>query len=247
MDPVVCCIALNEEPYICEFIDHHLSIGFSHVYVYDNSHNNALAHVITADRVTIVHFPGQAQQANAYHHFLHTFAHHHTHVAIIDCDEFIYLKQHKTIRDLLSEYSHAGALAINWVMFGSNNHKHYTDEPVVKRFTKCHKGSNKHTKWISRIDCVLALPHPHYSILHQGCCVDTNNTIVSGPYNQDGPIDVVQINHYFTKSYDEFKQKVERGVADSAIIKRSMAEFEQHDFAEIEDLGLFTQKSYNLK
>ena len=35
-DAVICCIALDEEAYIDEWIQYHLHIGFSHIYIYDN-------------------------------------------------------------------------------------------------------------------------------------------------------------------------------------------------------------------
>ena len=38
-------IALNEDPYIDEWIKYNLMIGFDHVYIYDNSEGNTLAYL----------------------------------------------------------------------------------------------------------------------------------------------------------------------------------------------------------
>ena len=41
-DAVICAIALHEEPYIDEWIQYHLALGFSHIYLYDNSNDHIL-------------------------------------------------------------------------------------------------------------------------------------------------------------------------------------------------------------
>ena len=41
---------------------------------------------------------------------------------------------------------------------------------------------------------------------HNGYWVDTNNKrFYKTPFNENGPIDVAQINHYFCKTEEEFK------------------------------------------
>jgi hypothetical protein len=41
-DAVICAIALHEEPYIDEWIQYHIALGFSHIYLYDNSNDHIL-------------------------------------------------------------------------------------------------------------------------------------------------------------------------------------------------------------
>jgi hypothetical protein len=44
---------------------------------------------------------------------------------------------------------------------------------------------------------------------------DTRGSIVQGPYNPDGPIDIAVIHHYNAKSLEEYHWKIARGRADN--------------------------------
>ena len=68
VDVVICAIALNEERYIDEWIKYNLLLGFTHIYIYDNSANNILKDK-KSDRVTIIPFPGITKQLEAYDFF----------------------------------------------------------------------------------------------------------------------------------------------------------------------------------
>ena len=68
--------------------------------------------------------------------------------------------------------------------------------------------------------------------------VDTNKVPFIGQLNSKCNIDIAQLNHYFTKSKEEFQLKAARGRADNGEI-RSMADFQAHDFNDIEDMLAF--------
>lgn len=91
-DAVICVIALNEEKYIDEWIKYHLALGFSHIYIYDNSENYSLKNK-SSRYVTVIHFPGHTKQLEAYDLFIITYKNKHKWAAFIDCDEFIILKK----------------------------------------------------------------------------------------------------------------------------------------------------------
>lgn len=38
----ICCVAKDEEPYLKEWIAHHLSLGFQHIYICDNNDEEGL-------------------------------------------------------------------------------------------------------------------------------------------------------------------------------------------------------------
>jgi hypothetical protein len=234
MSAVVCVIAKHEELYIDEWINYNLNLGFTKIYVYDNSDDNSLKY-LNSDSVKVIHYPGICKQFEAYNNFITNYKEDHTYVAFIDCDEFIVLKQDNNILDICTKYikDDSGGLAINWKFFGSNGHEKYSPEPVMKRFTKSQKGINNHIKCIVKCSDIIQYNHPHYPTIISNPVKDFDNNIIIGPFNDKGNDKIAQINHYFTKSKEEFIKKCERGRADIPM-KRLITEFEAHDFNEID-------------
>jgi hypothetical protein len=238
---VLCTIAKDEFPYIDEWIQYHLKIGFDHIYIYDNENMDVSPMMTRMDiyknKVTVIPFKGQCQQMNAYYHFLQNYRTQHTWVGYIDVDEFIVLRKfpYITIHDLLRTHCTSGALALNWVLFGSNDKETYEPFPVVSRFIRRQKGVNEHVKWIVRISDIQYMVSPHHGVLWFGHAHDCHGTIVNGPYNPQGTDDIACIHHYFTKSKEEFLLKCKRGRADIPEFREFERDFYRHDCNEIED------------
>jgi len=66
---VLCVIVLNEKPYIDEFANYHLGLGFGKIVVCDNSASNELREWGRQEQirpmVEVIHFPGLNQQETA--------------------------------------------------------------------------------------------------------------------------------------------------------------------------------------
>lgn len=218
-----------------EWIRYHLHIGFHHIYIYDNSPEHSLRgwQDRYPGRVTIQHFPGDTMQLSAYNTFLWKNKYRHTWCAFIDADEFIVLKKHNNVVEMLQEHCPCGALTLNWVIFGSSGHKAYTNSPVRKRFTWREKQLNEHVKTIAHLPSTDAM-HIHHALVSTGTLHDTKGNMVNGPFNMHKPDDVAVIHHYIVKSYEEYSWKARRGRAD-ADIKRSMDHFHEFDRNEIQD------------
>jgi hypothetical protein len=221
-DAVICSIALNEERYIDEWIKYHLFLGFSHIYIYDNSDDNILKNK-QSDRITIIHYPGKTKQLEVYNIFISEYKSKHIWAAFIDCDEFIVLKKHDNILSFLNQYNNCGAIALNWLMFGTSNQKEYRDEPVTKRFTYCSKNIHNHIKCIAKLSYIDNYENPHRPVLLKSVIFDTNRNLVPDSLNPDGDNKIACIHHYYTKSEQEFREKIERGRAD-IIQKRNLDE-----------------------
>lgn len=207
MSAVICAIALNEEPYLDEWIEYHLALGFEHVYLYDNAlePTDFSRNMFDRSRVSITHWPGRGQQYPAFRHFLNSEVGHHKWVSFHDCDEFIVLKKHKNIVDFLKEYCENGAISLNWYLYGTNWHIKKNNEPVVKRFTKREKVINDHVKSICVIADIETIYNAHFPILKKGYQKDTNSKVINGPFNKNGPSDVAVVNHYWCKSVEEYE------------------------------------------
>jgi len=214
-DAVICAIALEEDLYIDEWIKYHLALGFAHIYIYDNGET---LQDKKSDRVTIITFPGQTKQLEAYRIFALQYKYKHMWCAFIDIDEFIVLKNN--IMQFLNQYKDCAGIGLNWLMFGTSNKKEYSAEPVTSRFRYC--SHNIHIKSIIQLKYIKSFATPHYAVL-EGLTYDTNRNIITNSFNPNGDTSIACIHHYYTKSEEEFEKKINRGRAD-IIQKRSMDE-----------------------
>jgi hypothetical protein len=233
MKVALVCIAKNEDNYIQEWIDYHKKIGFDDIFIYQNNWRSS----IEESNVIKIEFDGDNMQINAYNHFIVTNNLNYDWVAFFDVDEFLVLKKHKNISDFLSEYTEFQSIGINWVLFGDNGLNSVDGEySVIKRFTKRQIGVNQHIKSIVKLNKNLTMT------VHAPSCfwVDPNKNENRGVFNHNGDDSIAQINHYFTKTKDEFFEKCSRGRADTPKhITRTIKEFEPHNLNEIEDLTAY--------
>jgi hypothetical protein len=152
----------------------------------------------------------------------------------MDVDEFLVLKKHNNIKEFIEEYKDCNAIGINWFLYGDNGLQNTgEDRSVLKRFTKRQKKVNNHIKSIIKLK-----PNTEMGTheIQGESWYDTNRKQNQGPFNPDGPTDVAYINHYFCKTFSEFKKKVSRGRADCDQF-RKLSEFEEHNFNEVEDFS----------
>lgn len=225
------CIAKNEENYIKEWVTYHKKLGFDDIFIYQNDWR-------WDDEIENVHkliMDGVNKQRSAYNHFITNFTDYNW-AAFFDVDEFLVLKQHKTIKEFIGEYSDYNAIGINWVLFGNNGHENFDGNySVINRFTMRQKDVNEHIKSIVKLD-----KHVIMDVHNPNCSwVNTNKELCTGPFNFNKLDDVAQINHYFCKSRLEFQLKCSRGRADSDIYKRDISEYDTHNLNEVNDFHAY--------
>lgn len=231
MDPemtttTVCLIAKNEAPYLVEWIAHYLALGFDKLVIYDNGSIDSMARIIEtcADLEPGIEFrpwpdrPGHAAQNTAYADAL---ARADTDwIAFFDADELLVLNLHDSIQEFLDRYpANAGAIGINWVMFGSGGETSYRKELQAVRFRMC--SFDSHIKTIARVSVATPPPYPipiaHRVGLREGVYyTDTVEELVFSerPANSETTsFECAQLHHYLLRSAEEFRWKIERGLA----------------------------------
>lgn len=218
----MCSIVVNEELYLDEFVNYHRALGFEKFFVYDNSDNFEMKQwgKVKGDYVEVIHFPGQSKQMPAYDDCANRTkaAGIFEWVAFFDIDEFLVLKRHGHVSDMLQDHCKSGALAVNWLSFDNNGWNIPTSEPVTRRFLyRFDVGyiTNQHVKIIARVSDIVRFRNPHDVVLQEGLVTyDSNGTKVTGPFNEKKPTNVVVLHHYHTKSFKEYVHKRKRGRSD---------------------------------
>ena len=248
-DFAVVAIMKDEDLYVKEWLDYHLLAGVDHFYIYDNdstpNFKKILQPYIDSGIVTYIHYPGKARQYECYNDAFKKFKFECRYMAIIDADEFIFPKSKPTIVEVADEIllpnSNASALGVNWVLFGSNNlEKADYNVGVLDRFTARDTNVNPHTKPITNPRMINFFPNSHYAIYFEGkFSVNENGVPFIGPFNKNATVNKICINHYHTKSYEEYVAKRIRG--DSVAFtgdKYSDSLFKSHDKNDIQDDGI---------
>ena len=220
--PVIICIAKYEQDYIEEFVRYHLHLGFDKIYLYDNEDVPTYGQILSkfGEYVIVNHLPGKnyprAPQYEAIQRFTNNYMYTTdiTHVCHIDIDEFIVLKKHNNIKDFIKEYIYDGengimcaGICMNWRYFGCSDKTEKTNEPLTQRFTKCSEKGNIQLKSIFHKQFYSHLNHPHNIFTNNDNypMKSTSGKVLDGPANYDLEISVVQINHYRSKTLEEFK------------------------------------------
>ena len=221
---VICAIALNEEKYIDEWIKYHIALGFQHIYIYDNSIEYSLKSK-ESSVVTVIPFPGPEKQLQAYDIFVTTYKNKHKWAAFIDCDEFVVLKKHTNIISFLNDYNDCECVGLNWLFFGTSNEKYYRNEPITKRFTLCSNDIDLHIKSICQLNKIYKYTLPHLPILLEGNTYNTAKEIINHHFNQSKNCDVAILHHYYTKSEEELKEKINRPRPDSQLKRNNNFEW----------------------
>jgi hypothetical protein len=221
----VCLIVKDEAPYLVEWVAHYLTLGFDQVLVYDNGSRDATASVVGAfarrlDSVTLKPWPdqpGRIPQASAYADALEQTQ--CEWLAFFDADELLVLRQHGRIQQFLARYpDQAGAVAINWLLFGSSSQRNYVDELQAIRFRMCARNDpgtkNRFVKSIVRVKAAL-IPGAHTASLKSGFEYYGDNgepvELLGDAKTKSVSHEFAQLNHYVVRSLEEFRDKRARG------------------------------------
>lgn len=215
----LCCI-IKDEPYLEEFILYHHLIGVEHFYIYDNESTipirNRLDSFYYRNICTIIEFPGKSMQMIAYKHCIELVKNDTKWLAIIDGDEYIFPKAHLTIPSFLKDYDHYQSVGINWLIFGSSFHSKFQPGFSVDKYRYSALHQDRHIKCIIQPIHATDMHNPHFAVMKDHVkCVDPKHNIIEGAFNDHFTTDIIQINHYTFRSYEDRVNKYHRGNADS--------------------------------
>lgn len=153
---------------------------------------------------------------------------------VLDADEFLNVHAGAgSVQDLIQAVPDATAFLINWRIFGSSGHRHWQPGPVTRRFTRAaprdHGVNLSYKTLFTRIPaygCKL-MPHqpryPHQEHLGALRYVDGGGRVLPAYFHDEsrdsflqsepGTVswDLAQVNHYNTRSREDYVVKHRRG------------------------------------
>jgi hypothetical protein len=194
----------RNEKHIKEWATHHLLIGFDNIIIFDHKSTIPLKKVFhkfdkrvkTID-VSNLENPikmllmnqaiGIAKQLNV-DWFIY-----------LDADEFIVLhNKFRGVKHLLNTYNHADLLAINWLMFGSNNLKKEPSGLIIENYTKSELYLTDLVKCFVRPNRAVNATNPHfYHVSTNNRCFSINGKLL----NQIVPNIENKIEYYNSPAY----------------------------------------------
>lgn len=142
----------------------------------------------------------------------------------------------------MTSHKNAGGIAVNILTFGSNGHITKPKGGVLENYTRCATSSWGGNYSIKTICDPLKtyFASTHHCLYYRGFfSLNEDGGIVRGTIAKEIHFSKIRINHYFTKSKEEYYAKRNRGKADRLDI-RPMSDFDSYDRNECSDTEILS-------
>jgi Glycosyltransferase family 92 len=211
----VCAIYRDEEHYLREWIEFHRLVGVERFFLYNNlsldDHREVLAPYIEAGIVTLTDWPEEPGQMSAYEHCLATFADDSRWIAFLDLDEFLFSPTKTAVSEILAEFEDAPGVVVNWAVFGPADHATPPAGLLIENYTRrtTDPDFNHMVKSIVDPRRVDTAPGPHYfTYVGEALAIDENgDRVQSRNVTDQVSFSRLRINHYVTRSREEYERK----------------------------------------
>jgi len=227
----IAAMVKNEENYIKEWIDYHKLAGVDKFIIYDNNSTdntkNILQPYIESGIVDYYFYPKTqadfikknkkaeywAFQAYAYNQIIKKYRNTSKWIGFIDIDEFLLPVKESNILNVINEVKSVMGkkpfvgLAVNWVMYGFCSHFEKPKGLIIKNFTR---NDGIHEGYKSIVNPRTVIKYYVHSATHFfNIEVVNEQGIDSFLCNiSKSSIEKIRINHYYTKSYEEYTKKI---------------------------------------
>ena len=212
----ICAIYKDEAPYLHEWIEFHRLVGVERFFLYDNrsvdDHAEVLAPYVERGEV-VVHavadhdWPKDVPQRAAYQHCIAEHADEARWIAFIDLDEFLFARDGRPLPEHLRDYEPWPGVGVNWAVFGPSGHVTRPAGPVIESYVnRIETGENRCIKNV--VDPARVTPDGaalHKFTYTELGAVDENRYPIGEGYTKTVSRTRLQLNHYMTKSLEEWR------------------------------------------
>ena len=231
---VVFACAKNESEYIREWADHYFKLGFDKIFIADNNDNGddslyeALGDYIDEGKVQVFDCRGhESVQVLVYSRFCE--AGNYKWCGYFDCDEFFEMSVYTDIKEFLAQMEEYDCISFNWLTFGPNGQFFKKEGKVQDRFPLPISPVLYFKENVFIKSIVKGGERRFSNCWFNGSHVpQTDNPDIKysiGGYNEPYESKTIHahyppsykfgyIKHYYTKSYQEWREKASRGWPD---------------------------------
>ena len=236
----------DENDYIEEWLDYHIeTLGVEHFYIYDNESVIPVKEYLESiqykylDKLTIISWEtSNHTQQDTCNDWLQNYGRETKWFICMDVDEFIHIKeQNKTLKEFLEENAAYSRVKCLWKHFTANGQEEKNSLPVRERFpVETDWGEEKHGgKFFAQSNrvshFVSYVPQVRLNSRH----LEYDSEKLTGFY---------QLNHYITKSYEEWVEKIARGSVNPAYMRKYQEFFEINPDMQYLNTGENTVQAY---
>ena len=203
-------------------------MGVEHFYLYNNNseddYQSVLEEYVQSGLVTLIQFPYEQAQMKCYKDCIDKYAGETKWLGFIDIDEFIVPKSTNDIYGFLKPFeTKRGAVKLNWQLFGTSGRMDRDIEGLVAEdFTVCWPKYYDVGKCFYNTAFGVNPDSPQNAGMHHSFWtmykgrqlppVNAFDHVCTGTFSKADSRDFpIQLNHYFTKSYQEYVMKRSKG------------------------------------
>lgn len=239
----VCLLIKDENNFLEEWLDNYWNIGVEHFYIYDNKSKVSVVETIAnikngfyIDKCDVILFNEyKHMQYDCYENCLVRFGKESRWIGFLDTDEFVEFTDDTTdIKLFLKEFEDNLAVWLPWEIYGANGHVKRPVGSMRENYTK--SIINPYGLW-GKIFVQTALIQRMYvhgadSIGYYYPIITQEHKLLYEEYSElfnrmndgDNIYPRVKINHYMTRSYQDWVEKMSRGSSDP-VFKRKFNTF----------------------
>lgn len=220
----VCLIIRDENEYLEEWLRWHIGQGVEHFYIYDHGSKQPVKEFVLSlgaeisEKITVIDWSGMHKDAQpeAYNDCLNSYRGESRWIGFIDADEQVRVKTGQSLPAFLRNYEDYAAMFAVWLTYNANGQINQASGTLRERFTHISRddiGANRMGK-------VFVQPiFMREMVIHNGSpirgfdVVDEHKNRIA-PYSltaNNATSELICIDHYYTKSYEEWLQKLNRG------------------------------------
>lgn len=220
-------IVKDEATYIAEWIAFHANLGVRSFYIYDNGSTDdtvAVAEAMTPlAHIRVIPWMNFGRhiriQTAAYNHAVANFGRRYQWIMFLDVDEFVLPKEGSDLNQTMSIYEGLPAVSFPWQMFGPSGHMRRPEGLVIEAYKEkvpfpLHGEALSLLNYKTIADpTAIKWAHTHYCELwhDDGAMFNDRGQRFwrTERFNAEhATAERIQLNHYFTRSHQEFEQKI---------------------------------------